>query len=141
MLTFMAGEGQVQRGEKISGQAVSQFGEHIGGSRRHHQQIVFLRGADVVDRVFDGEQVGQYLAAGERGERHRRHESLRGVGHHRLHGVALLHQEARQLGRLICCDAAADAENNLHGKFSPRTDRSLTVVAPLVFRVQSEPRP
>jgi hypothetical protein len=49
---------------------------------------------------------------------------LRGVRHHRLHFVALLHQQARQLGGLVCRDAAADAENNLH-KFSPRTDRSL----------------
>ena len=133
-----AGEGQVQGGEKIAGQPVGQLGQQIGGGGRHRQQIVFLRRADVVDRVFDGEQVGQHLAAGERRERHRRHEPLRGLGHHRSHLVALLHQQTRQLGRLVRRDAAADAENDLHGKLSPRHQPLPMVAAPMP--VQSRDR-
>ena len=125
MLTFMAGAtttGPVKARysvvRKSSGQAVGHLGHQVGGGGRHHQQIVFLRHADVFDGAFDGEQVGQHLAAGERGEGQRPDELLRGRGHDRLHLVALLHQQARQFGGLISRDAAADAQDDLH-----RSDR------------------
>ena len=44
-----------------------------------------------------------------------RTNSCAAARHHRLHLVPLLHQQARQLGGLVGRDAAADAENDLHG--------------------------
>ena len=78
------------------------------------QQFVLLRHGDVLDGAFDGEQVGEHLAAGERGERQRPDELLRRRGHHDLHLVPLLHQQARQFRGLVSCDSAADPEDDLH---------------------------
>ena len=44
-----------------------------------------------------------------------RTNSSRRRGHDRLHLVALLHQQARQLGGFVGRDAAADAQDDLHG--------------------------
>ncbi len=109
-----AGEGQVERGEEIVRQAVGQLGDQVGRGRRDHQQLVLLGHGDVLDGALDGEQIGEHLAAGERGEGQRPDELLRGRGHDGLHLVALLHQQARQLGGLIGRDAAADAQDDLH---------------------------
>ena len=78
------------------------------------EQFVLLRDGDVFDGALDGEQVGEDLAAGERGEGERADELLRGRGHHDLHLVALLHQQARQFRGFVSRDAAADAEDDVH---------------------------
>jgi hypothetical protein len=48
--------------------------------------------ADVLNRAFDGEQLADGLAAGQRGKRQRPDELLGRGRHHGLHLVALLHQ-------------------------------------------------
>ena len=103
-----AGEGQIERGEEIVRQAVRELRHQVRGGRRDHQQFVLLRHGDMLDGALDGEQIGEDLAAGERREGERTDELLRRGGHHDLHLVALLHQQARQFRGLIGRDAAAD---------------------------------
>ena len=45
-----------------------------------------------------GEQLGQHLAARQRGDGQRRDEARRGGGHHRLHFGARLDEAAREVG-------------------------------------------
>ena len=75
---------------------------------------MLLRDRDVLDRAFNGEQIRQHFAPGEGREGERTDELLRRGGHHHLNMVALLHQEACQFRGLVCCDSAADPEENLH---------------------------
>ena len=44
-----AGEGQIESGEEIVGQAVRELGQQVGGGGRDHQQLVLLGHADVLD--------------------------------------------------------------------------------------------
>ena len=79
-----------------------------------------LRDRNMLDRARQrrfrrgGEQLGDHFAAGEGGERQGANELLGAGGHYDLHGGALLHQRTHQLRGLICRDAAAHAEDDVH---------------------------
>ncbi len=114
-----SGECQVEGGDEVVGQAVGHLGDQIRGGRRDHQQIVFLGDRDVFDGALDGEQVGEGLLAGQRGEGQRLHELPRCGGHGGPHLVAALHQQPRQFRGLVGRDAAAYAQNDLHAPARP----------------------
>ena len=92
------GGGEIQRGQKIVGDAAREFGEDVGGGGRDEQEIGALRDGDVFDGAveigfaagFGGKQIGDDFLAAERGEGQRRDEFARAAGHHDLHGEAVL---------------------------------------------------
>jgi hypothetical protein len=75
---------------------------------------VFHRHRDVLDGRLDGEQIGEHLAAGKGREGKRANEFLGSRGHHHLHLMALLQEQASQFRRLVGCDSTSDAQNDLH---------------------------
>jgi hypothetical protein len=81
---------------------------------------VLLRDGDVLDGRFDGEEIGENLAAGEGGKGQGADELFGGRGHHGLHMMILLHQKAGQFGGFIRRDAAADREKDLHRDLTDR---------------------
>ena len=111
-----AGEGQVEGGEEVVGQAVGEFRDQVGSGGRDHQDFVLLGHRDVLDGVLDGEEIGEDFAAGEGGEGQGLDELLRRAGHHHLHGVVLLHEQAGEFRGLVGRDAATYAEENSHNE-------------------------
>ena len=106
---------------KSSARPCANFAENVGGGGRDQQQIVLLRDADMLDgagkRGFGtggGEQVGDDLAAGERGEGEGPDELFGGARQHHLDFVAVLDQRAGEFGGFICRDPAAHPENDAH---------------------------
>ncbi len=90
-----AGEGQIKRRKEIAREPVGKLAQQVGRGGSDDEQVVVLRDRDVLDGAFDGEKIGENLAAGERGEGQRADELFGGRGHHGLHLVALLHEKAR----------------------------------------------
>ncbi len=78
----------------------------------------------------EGNRSVMTLRPGERGEGQRLHELLGRRGHDDLHFDVALGKGARQLGRLVGGDAAADTEQDAHGATPLRGSGSSTGMAP-----------
>ena len=108
------GAGQHSGGEHVVGQAVGQFGAHVGGGRGDDDQICPVSQGDVLHLVGEVPVEGVHhapvsceLLKGEGGDK------LGGVGgHNNLHGGVLLHQRRGQCRRLIGGDAPGHAQQN-----------------------------
>ena len=120
------GRGQIERGQKIVGDALREFGEKVSRGRHHQQGINRLRHRDMLDGRIDiglsaflvaarGKHVGNNFFAGERGKGERANKLLRPLGHDDLHPDAAVLQQAHNFGRLVGRNAAADSERNFHG--------------------------
>ena len=94
--------------------AAGHLGDEVCGGRRHHDQVGLARQADVADLalVVEIEQLGEDALVGERADRKRSDELLRGPGHHGAHGDAALAQATDQIEALVGGDAAADDQND-----------------------------
>ena len=119
---------QIQRGQKIVGNAARHLRHHIGRGRRHHQHVDPLRHGDVFDRAFHvggrglvAEHFGDDFLSGERGKRQRRDEFLRAPGHHHLHFDAFLLEPAHQFGGLVGRHASGNAQCHSHGRLRRAT--------------------
>ena len=115
------GEGQVDGGEEIVGDAGGELGEQVRRGRSDYEDVTLLRDADVFYRARERirtwvrrEQAGDHLAAGEGGEGERPDELLRRLRHHHLDGRAAFDERSRQFRGLIGGDAAADAQDHVH---------------------------
>ena len=97
------GRGEVQRSQKIVGDAAREFGDDVCGGRSNEQEIGALRHRNVLDGALEvggasggiAEEVGDDFLAGERGEGKRRDKLARGASHHHLHGETVLLKPAR----------------------------------------------
>ena len=115
--------GQIERGEKIVGNAVREFGEDVGGCGRDYESVGPLRLADVLDGAFvvGGRASrgvvpasGIDLMAGERGEGERLHKVRGRLGHDYVHLDRLLLQCPHQLRRLVGGNATGNADRHSH---------------------------
>ena len=115
--------GEIKRGKKIVGDAVSELGQNVGRGGSNNQRVGPLRLGNVVDSVLlrSGRaripilpQTGDHLVAGECGKRERLHKLLRRGSHHDVHFDGLALQCAHQFGRLIRSDSAGDAYDRSH---------------------------
>jgi hypothetical protein len=50
------GRGEQHRGRQLVGESVRHLGEDVGGGRRHHDEIGFLRQAEVAHLALLGER-------------------------------------------------------------------------------------
>ena len=98
MLTFIAGATttgavvEIERGQKIVGNALRKFGQQVCRSGYNQERINGLRHRDVFDGRIniglgiavagDSKHFGNYFFAGERREGKRAHKLLRSLGHH-----------------------------------------------------------
>ena len=74
--------------------------------------------------VLAVEQLGEDMVGGQRADRQRRDEMLRGRGHHGAHRSAALAQPADQVERLVGGDAAADDQEDALAGEGHRAGRS-----------------
>ena len=110
---------QQHRGSEIVGKAVGELGHQVGGGRRDDDEVGLASQPDMADilLVLAVEQIGEDMVGGQRADRQRRDETLRGLGHDGAHRGAALAQPADQVERFVGGDAAADdQENALVGK-------------------------
>ena len=118
--------GKVQRGQKVSGHSLREVGKNISSSWGYHERIDRLRDRDVFDgrvdvgfmRFVRREHAGDDFLSGKRGKGEGSNELLGGPRHHDLHADAVILQEADDLCRLVGCNAAGDAEGDLHDEIS-----------------------
>ena len=102
-----AGVRERRLGQEVVGEAVGQAGERVRRQRRDDEQVGPLQ---VRVRV-----VARRLP-GEREERLRGHELLRGSGHDRIDVVSRSHEQAHERARLVGRDPPGDAEQDAcHG--------------------------
>src|SRR5438067_1619992 len=119
---YWRGAGQVQRGEKIIGDATGEFRHDVGGGRRYQKKIRALRDRDVLDGAFKvgfaagrvPEEIGYDFLSAQRGKRKGSDEFPRGAGHHYLHAVPFLLQAANQLRGFVRRHSARDAQCDSH---------------------------
>jgi hypothetical protein len=85
--------------EKIVREPVRKLRHQVRSGRRHNQDIVLLRDADMFNRTRQRgfrarirEEVRDYFAAGQRGQRQRRNEFLRGTRQNGLDRMAALNE-------------------------------------------------
>ena len=100
---------------KSSARPWASLRHQVGRGRRDHQQFVLLRDARCARwRASMANRSVRTLRPVRAAKVSGRTNSSRGGGHHHLHLVAVLHQQAGQFRGLISRDAAADAEEDLH---------------------------
>ena len=99
---------------EVVGKAVGEPGHQVGGGRRDDDEVGLAGQADMADilLVLAVEQVGEDVVGGQRADRQRRDEVLRGLGHDGADGGAALAQPADQVERLVGGDAAADDQED-----------------------------
>ena len=139
---------EIQRGEKILGDAVREFSEDVGSGGRDQQKIDALRDGDMFDGAFDvggrsaggAKHVGDYFLPGECRKRERRDKFLRRARHHHLHVELFLLQAAHQFSGLIGRHSSGDAQCNLHriggGQLLPPLSVLIFILGPVhrIFR-------
>ena len=105
---------QRQRCQQVVGDAVCHLGQIVGRGGGDEQQVGLARQVDVRHAVaaLRVPRIGEDVLAGERLEGQRRNEVHRRVGHRYLHRSALLDEQAHQFRRLVCRNAAGDAEGD-----------------------------
>ena len=108
------GRRERRRRHRVVGHPGPEAGEEIGGRRRHDEQVGGAREREVaVGRLRGGiEQVHQHGRAGERLERERLDEARGGRRHRDADRASALHDEPRELARLVGGDPAADPEDD-----------------------------
>ena len=121
---------QCGRRQQVVGVPVRELGECVGRRRGDHERVgpldqLEVRERGVLGRGIAGERAAQRVAlplgeqhrrAGDAGERCGADEAGRRLGLDHADRVAGLDRQPRQLERLICRDAAADAEQEAsHG--------------------------
>jgi hypothetical protein len=109
--------GHQHAGCKVIRMPACHLGEQVGGGRCDDDQIGFAGQADVADLalVVEIEQFGEHAVVGERADRQRRDELMRGLRHDRTNGNAVLAQPPDQIEALVGCNAAADDEQHPMG--------------------------
>ena len=115
--------GEIERAEKILGDAVREFTERVRSGGGYQKQVDALRHGNVLDGAFHvggagflrAEHFGDDFLAGDCGEGEGSDEFGGGAGHHDLHVELFLLQAAHEFRRFISCDSAGDANGNFHG--------------------------
>ena len=94
--------------------ATRHFGDQIGGRRRNNNQIGVARQPDMpdVELALRIEQIDIRLFAGERADRERRYEMLRGSRHDAADHNAAILQTANEIERLVGGYPAADDQED-----------------------------
>ena len=116
------GSSEIERGEKIAGDALREVGQNIGRGRSDYECVNRLRDRDVLD---GGLNIGLMLFAsrkhsgddfftGQSGEGERANKLLSSAGHHDLHADTTVLQQADQFCRFVGCDSAGNSEGDLH---------------------------
>ena len=109
--------GEIERGEKIVGDALGEFRENIGCRGGDEKKVSTLSHRDVLDGalhvgVAGGgffEEIGDDFLPTESGEGERSDKFPRAARHDDLHGEAVLLEKANQFGSFIGRDAAGYA--------------------------------
>ena len=103
--------GRIERGEEVVGDAVGQLADDVRRRRRDEKQINRRRDGDVLDVGVRArrELIGDDLAARDRLEGDRAHETRGRVRHDGDDLVAVLLQAARNFDGLVGPDTAANA--------------------------------
>ena len=122
-----SGRCQIQRSQKISGHALRELGQDVGGCGSDQQGIDGLSDGYVLDgrinirlnvaaaiALTSGEHVGNDFFAGKCGKGQRPHEFLRSPSHDDLNPDAAFLQQADNLCRLVRCNAATNSEGYFH---------------------------